>query len=420
MKKLIILLIVNLFIWVNSGIAQTNCIEEVSTIVDNSTVFGIGLKDHYLYVNPGSSQIKIYDILDPGNPISCGQISYTGNFATNLDVLGDYLYIYGGPDNNLKIFDITNPISLVELGSLQLPPSNTNIWNSDHLLNYTYMTAKDTFYIINTVDKNTPFIENKVSYSGVGTYGLRKIFVTSEFLYIGTENGILIYDNTTLSLPIFQSIYANGELNLAVDLDNHRLYSSQEYGSNNTHYVSNIDDPFNPNLIFQGYGGSAPWGRLLVNNEVLIQTGINNGNQAVSFYKIQGDSTVYIEDFLGSIEYSITDMDAVDSLYIISKNGGIEILKYNGSGLTSKNNSAQFYNIKLYPNPIHNTLTLNINNKQKDVVLKIIDSSGKTLTEQKILSRIEKIDFRNFNNGVYIIVLTQNGKDILSKKVIKK
>ncbi len=417
MKEIVSLVFLYLFIGINLGLAQSDCIEEISTIEDNPTVFGIGLKDHYLYVNPGSSQIKIYDISNPENPTSVGQISYSGNYSFNLDILGNYLYIYGGPENSLRIFDITNPIFPIELGTLQLP---YGIWPSGHLPNYSYMITMDTIYIVNTTDKNLPFIENKVSYLEVGIYGLRDIFVSSDVLYIGIENGVLIYDNSNQALPVFHSLYANGSLHLAVDTNNNRLYSSQEWGSNNTHYMTNIDDQFNPNLIFQGYGGSSSIGKLLVNNEILIQTGIDNGNQAVSFYKIQGDSTAYIEDFLGSIEFSITDMDAVDSLYIISKNGGIEILKYNGCVTTNISNSTQYNNIELYPNPTQNILTVSINDDLKGVNLKIMDCYGKTLVEQKITNMYEKIDLQNLNSGLYIIVLTHNGKNILSKKIVKE
>ena len=72
MKEIVSLVFLYLFIGINLGLAQSDCIEEISTIEDNPTVFGIGLKDHYLYVNPGSSQIKIYDISNPENPTSAG------------------------------------------------------------------------------------------------------------------------------------------------------------------------------------------------------------------------------------------------------------------------------------------------------------------------------------------------------------
>lgn len=330
MRRNGLLIFFYLFVEITSGIAQSNYIEEIATITDNPTVFGIGLKGPYLYVNPGSSSIKIYDLSIPSSPKSVGHIAYSSDFAINLDVYGNYLYIYGGPSNNLRIFDISNPISPIEIGLLEFPPSGYGIWHAAHLSNYSYMTAKDSIYIINTLDKSAPFIENKIIYSEGDVYGLRDIFATSEFLYIGVGDGILIYDNTSLSLPVFHSIYPNGRLNLAVDITAHRLFTAQSWSSNYRHYVSDISDPFVPNLIYQGTGGSSP-GQLLFNNGILIQAGSDTGNQAVSFYKIETENSIFIEEFLGSIEYSITDMDAVGSSYIIAKNGGIEILKYNDS-----------------------------------------------------------------------------------------
>ena len=419
MKRVIILVFLNLLIGVNLSFAQSNCIEEIGTI-ENTIAFGIGLKENYLYVNPGFSYIKYYNISNPANPTLEGQINYTGNFEMNLDVSGDYLYIYGGPDNRLIIFDIVNPTSPIELGTLQLPPSANGIWHAAHLADYTYMTSRDTIFVINTTDKNSPFIENRIAHSVAGSYGLKGIFATSEILYIGIENGILIYDNSNLSLPVYYSLYENGCLNLAVDTNNHRLYSAYGTGTY-THYISDIIDPYSPNLIFQGYGGSNPWGELLVNDDILVQTGLNSGeNQAVSFYKIQSDTTAYIEDFLGSVMFSVTDMDAVDSLYFIAKNGGIEILKYNGCTITGIDNSLQFNNIELYPNPTKDIITINVNNEPEDMVLEIIDCYGKTLIKKNIIVKTENIDLQNLNNGLYIVVLTQNGKKIFSRKVLKK
>ncbi len=421
MKKLITLLIINLFIGVNFGLAQSNCVQELSTITDNPTVFGIGVKDHYLYANPGLSKIKIYDISNPENPIPAGQVNFAGNFTEDLDILGNHLYLFGGPDNNFIIFDISNATSPIELGRLQLPDSDNGIWHSDHLINHTYLTSKDTIYVINTMNKSNPFIENKVVYSEPGIFGLRKIYATPEFLYIGIKEGILIYDNSTPSLPIFQSIYTSGRFSMVVDINSNLLYSLPESGSDYNHSVSNIEDPFNPDLLFEGSGGSSRSSKLLVHNGILIQVGRENSDydQEVSFYKIQGNSTTFIENFLGSVGFNVTDMDAVDSLFIISKNGGIEILKYNDCFTSSVDRTMQNKTIKLHPNPFHDILTLIFEDEFEGMRIEIIDGLGRTILNKSVQDKNEKIDLHELNQGLYFVKFDFDGKHIMTKKILK-
>lgn len=61
MRKWLLILLFSFFAGYYSILAQSGCIEEIATITDNATVFGIGIKDNYLYVNPGSPVIRIYD-----------------------------------------------------------------------------------------------------------------------------------------------------------------------------------------------------------------------------------------------------------------------------------------------------------------------------------------------------------------------
>ncbi len=323
MKKSLVLIITGLFILSGSLFSQTECVVELSTITNVSPAYGIGTKGNYLYANPGFSYIEIFNISDPETPYSAGTVNYSHTFATQLDIYNDYLYIYGGPENNFIIFDISDPSSPEELGYLQLYGGSY----AAHLSDYSYITSGNNIYIINTSDKSAPFLENTVSYSG-GSSQLSEIYASSEILYIGTDLGVLIYDNTNPSLPVFNSLYPNGRLSLSVDSINEILYTSQDWGSDHTHYISDISDPFNPVLLSEGSGGSSAIGSLIYNNGMLVQGGVNTGgSQGVSFYKIQDNTSVFLEDFQGSISYEITDMAVIDSVFIIAKYGGIEFLK---------------------------------------------------------------------------------------------
>jgi beta-glucanase (GH16 family) len=71
----------------------------------------------------------------------------------------------------------------------------------------------------------------------------------------------------------------------------------------------------------------------------------------------------------------------------------------------------------VYPNPASDKLNIRFNNP-KNYIVKIIDSSGKTLIN-KPLDQSSEIDVSQFSRGVYL-VLVSDGKFSMSKKIILK
>jgi len=423
MKNTLFLLLI-LLVGMETVIPQSGCVNELATIQDNTTVLSIGVKDRYLYVNPGSPIIKIYDISNPELPFFVSQHDYSGNLKEHMDIHGEYLYVYGGPENELIVFDISNPLSPVEMGRLLLSPLNEEYWSTGHLENYTYFTAGDSVYVVNTVDKNNLFFEHKIYHPVPGIYGLRTIFVSDKVLYIGAENGIHIFDNSSQEMPVFVGQYPYGRISLTVDTINNLLFTGQHWSSNINHFVSKIDDPFNPDLFGQGTGGDSPAGSLLFNNGILIQTGVyylNTHMQPVSFYKIQNDTSYFVEDFWGSVLYQITDLETVDSLFIVSKNGGIEILEYDceypvGIEVPGKEDSE----IGIYPNPTNGNLTIDVPLGLSEICVEFADTFGRVLLERKLKPGNQKVSLSKFNRGIYFVSVFQNGRIIKSEKIIRE
>ncbi len=81
--------------------------------------------------------------------------------------------------------------------------------------------------------------------------------------------------------------------------------------------------------------------------------------------------------------------------------------------------------VKLYPNPLSDKLTLEV--QQEHVVamtVRIMDISGKTIrateTLPKTTSFIHKIDFTSLPNGTYFVILSNNEDVVFTSKVIKQ
>lgn len=413
MNRIIILIFLPIIFVQITGHSQSLCIEELSTI-SVSPAMDIGLKDQFLYVNPGNSEIKTYDISDPTNPNYKGSTTYSHSFAQKIDVYGNTIYLSRGPENNLILFDITNPLSPTEQSILALPPG---VHTLSHLSNYSYAFTSDTLFVINTTNKKSPYIENKIVSPNNSGYIWKSYYSSSKALYIGSENGLLIYDNSDQSLPSYHSVLSIGKVNISVDSINNRLYVLGKSTGYNTLYLYDINDPLTPLLIYQGFANSS--NDILAHKNILIQKN-QDQEESISYYKTQNDTIQYITNFKGSKRFSITKTLSTDSLVIISKNGGIEILKYRDCPITALNNFLESPHLSIYPNPTQDFINIDLNNESKGLSLKIVNSFGRLIEEKEILKSVEHLSLLNYEKGIYLVSIIRKGEVILKQKIYKE
>ncbi len=81
--------------------------------------------------------------------------------------------------------------------------------------------------------------------------------------------------------------------------------------------------------------------------------------------------------------------------------------------------------IKIYPNPVKNTFTLDISKStfsaSGNLKLQILDLSGRLVKQvDKINTLKRNIDINDLNSGMYLYQLSGNGSDVTSGKIIKK
>jgi hypothetical protein len=90
-----------------------------------------------------------------------------------------------------------------------------------------------------------------------------------------------------------------------------------------------------------------------------------------------------------------------------------------GSGIFNAvfNNSQ----IKLYPNPATNTLTIEYSNWKNESTLQLVDVTGKLMLSQPISGKTTQLDITNLPNGMYLYrVLSVNGIEGIGKVVIAR
>jgi len=78
---------------------------------------------------------------------------------------------------------------------------------------------------------------------------------------------------------------------------------------------------------------------------------------------------------------------------------------------------------KVYPNPLSNILTIeSTNSSNKVIFINIYDINGKVVSRTKVSNGLNetKVDFSNYQSGVYIIeVVDQNNITSFRAKIIK-
>lgn len=76
-------------------------------------------------------------------------------------------------------------------------------------------------------------------------------------------------------------------------------------------------------------------------------------------------------------------------------------------------------NISVYPNPVSNSLTLQIGDKNlnEETLLQVFDISGKLIREEKLSGN--RIDVSALANGFYVLALTANGKMQQQKFIVQ-
>lgn len=74
--------------------------------------------------------------------------------------------------------------------------------------------------------------------------------------------------------------------------------------------------------------------------------------------------------------------------------------------------------VSFYPNPVSNSLTVDLSNGNKEYLLDLFDKSGRKLKSFKLKSSRNQIDLTNYENGVYYVQLSNNNQLQIVERII--
>lgn len=87
---------------------------------------------------------------------------------------------------------------------------------------------------------------------------------------------------------------------------------------------------------------------------------------------------------------------------------------------TINNNNLRLDHIKIFPNPIVDYLTINLNKSSEAYQMQLFDINGALLRNEDLQHTINKIDLRDLNAGTYMVQLLKNGETEEFVKVVKQ
>ncbi|PSR06136.1 MAG: hypothetical protein BRD49_02050, partial [Bacteroidetes bacterium SW_10_40_5] len=77
--------------------------------------------------------------------------------------------------------------------------------------------------------------------------------------------------------------------------------------------------------------------------------------------------------------------------------------------------------LKAYPNPFNDQLTVEWNNKgQKALNLKVINSLGQVVKQKEVATQPHTFNFEQLENGLYFLQVSENSKTIKTKTILKQ
>jgi hypothetical protein len=136
--------------------------------------------------------LRIYDVSDPTNLVEVGFLPYTGIIVGN--------YLYKGESDGVRIVDITDPTNPIELGAYS--PISVRFVSGNYAYGYAYLPDDNYALVILDMSDPTDPVE-------VGKYVLdlewKNIFVIGNYAYLADEyyeNGLMILDISDPSNPV--------------------------------------------------------------------------------------------------------------------------------------------------------------------------------------------------------------------------
>jgi|SRR6185436_8702169 len=406
--------------------SSAQSITELSFFSPLISTFEMKYTNNHLVIS--QQGMKIFDITNVLNPVQVGSAAYPGSYAYQLDVNGTFAYMGEGGSGYFSVYDISNFSSPALLGSTVIP-STSFLTVGDLLVNNStaYMTGSDSLYIIDVTIPATPVHANTIQAVNLPPFGnASSLAVNGNSLFVLNSLNIGVYDITNPLNPVLidsiprSHAYHNG---LAVDTAGQRLFipwltTLQQYTGYDAYDVSN---PTAPVFLFSdstSFGG-ADFGVTDYYNNLLAISEFGG----LHLFDVSAATHGYLTSFFGTnVPNASVSIEFRDSVFVNARRGGFEILQFIGSFPSSisalTNNESE---LNVYPNPAGDILKVKIPGGMKGIplTLKMYSADSKLTANRNIESNnsdVIEINIDGFPSGIYFLQLINAEKEIIMNR----
>ncbi len=370
---------------------------------------------------------EIVDLSTPSSPVELGKLELSSlSTISDIFINDNYAYVADGWDG-LRIIDISNSASPVEVGSFASDDLALDVFVDG---NYAYL-ANDLagLRILDVSNPTSPVEVGRFDTEG-NTEG---VFVVGNYAYIADGDfGFRILDISNLASPVEMSVFSTGSYSFNIVVEGNYAYVAD----GDDLYVLDISNPAAPTEA--GYLGTGGYFQ-----DVAVE-----GNYT---YLANGSEGLFIADI-----YDLSDIKEAGSfntdgkgvkvavegnyVYLADRDSGLCVLKSNIA--TDVEDDIASIPVKYslsqnYPNPFNPSTTIKYSithplipsregKEQSDrgvlITLKIYDILGKevaTLVNKEQSAGLYEVQFSayNFPSGIYYYRLSA-GSFVQSKKMI--
>jgi len=152
-----------------------------NSMFDAKSIF---VENNYAFVADGLQGMKIFDILDPNNPVLISELSTSGSM-TDIHVMGNYAFV-ADSENGMKIISISNIYSPYEVSEIETEGFVKGVWAET---DYAYIVDRDKgFFAIDISDPYDPEIMGNIEMDSEPI----SIYVAGSYAYVTDNEGLKI------------------------------------------------------------------------------------------------------------------------------------------------------------------------------------------------------------------------------------